>query len=238
MTFSFVRLPLLALFALILNGPAYATADGPDFFRVSGVATTDILNMRAGPSTEHTVVGRIPAEANGVMNFGCVGGLSFDAWQTASDEERAAAAKTRWCLVGYDRTIGWSAGWFLTEGSAPDALDAGARQSTLAGSEWQLRDLAGTPAMAEAWVNFSSDGTAFGDSGCNRFNGSYTVEPGQNLMGPTAMTRRACIGDQAETETAFMMALSKANRVVATHLLLALFEDDRLLATLTRRDPD
>ena len=140
--------------------------------------------------------------------------------------------------MGYDRVIGWSAGWFLVEGNGPDALRAGDRLGDLAGSEWQLRDIGGTPVQAEAWVNFTSDGTAFGNSGCNQFNGVYKIQSDEPLMGPTAMTRRACVGDAAETETAFMRALGSANRVVATHLLLALFKDETLLATLTRRDAD
>ena len=67
----FVVLPALLL------GPALAlaVADGPDFYRLVDVAADDVLNIRAGPGTEHPIVGAIPANADGIANIGCVGGL-------------------------------------------------------------------------------------------------------------------------------------------------------------------
>lgn len=218
---------------------AHATADGPDHLRVTGISGGSVLNMRSAPSADATVINRIPADTNGVVSFGCIGGISQADWAAATDAERAASQQTRWCLVGYDRAIGWSAGWFLSEGNDPDTLNAGDRLRGLAGSEWLLRDFAGNPAKAEAWVQFDQDGTAFGDSGCNRFTGSYEATPDQLSFGPLAMTRRACPGPETDTETAFMAALGKTQRIAATELLMSLFdEDDTLLATLTRRDGD
>ncbi len=218
---------------------ALATADGPDHLRVSDVAKESALNMRSAPSSDAPVVGRIPAGTDGLLSFGCVGGLSQSEWQTATDDERAAAEKTRWCLVGHDRTIAWSAGWFLSEGSEPDAVNAGDRLTDLAGSEWLLRDLAGEPAQAEAWIRFKQDGAALGNSGCNRFNGSYEASPVRLSFGPIAMTRRACPGPESDTEFAFMGALDKARRIAATRLVLSLFdEENALLATLMRRDAE
>lgn len=44
-----------------LAGPAAATADGPDFYRVVDVAADDMLNLRRGPGTRHeTIVGLPP----------------------------------------------------------------------------------------------------------------------------------------------------------------------------------
>ncbi len=218
---------------------AQATADGPDHLRVSGIAKGSALNMRTAPSTDAPVVGRIPAGTDGLLSFGCVGGLSPSEWQTATDDERAAAKRTRWCLVGHDRTIAWSAGWFLSEGSEPDKLNTGNRLTDLAGSEWLLRDLVGEPAQAEAWIHFEQDGTVFGNSGCNRFSGSYDSPPGRLSFGPIAMTRRACLGPESDTEFAFMGALDKTRRIAATQLVLSLFdEENALLATLTRRDAE
>ena len=229
----------LACTLTVIAGAASATADGPDFLRVTGVGQGNILNMRTQPSVDGALVGRIPAGTDGVISFGCVGGVSAEDWQSATEAEREIARETRWCLVGYDRVIGWSAGWFLSEGRGPDTFNGGDKLTDLAGSEWLLRDFAGDPAQAEAWVQFTSDGTAFGDSGCNRFTGSYTATPGGLALGPLAMTKRACPGPQSETETAFMIALGQTQRVAATHLVLSLFDaDNRLLATLTRRDVD
>ena len=39
---------LIGIMAIVANaGLAWATADGPDFWRVTGVAANDVLNMRA-----------------------------------------------------------------------------------------------------------------------------------------------------------------------------------------------
>lgn len=218
---------------------AKATADGPDHLRVSGIAKESVLNMRSAPSTDAPVVGRTPSGTDGLLSFGCVGVLSQSEWQTATNDERAAAKKSRWCLVGHNRTIAWSAGWFLSEGSEPDTMNAGDRLTDLAGSEWLLRDLAGEPAQAEAWIRFEQDGTALGNSGCNRFNGSYEAPPDRLSFGPIAMTRRACLGPESDTEFAFMRALEKTHSIAATHLVLSLFdEENALLATLTRRDAE
>lgn len=231
-------LPLVCIFgmgALV----AHATADGPDHYQVSGVMPGDVLNTRTGPSAQSAIVGQIPPDTDGLLSFGCVGGLSFDAWQSAGAEERAAGLKTRWCLVGYDRVIGWSAGWYLSEGGDPDAMNAGARRMDVAGTEWLLRDLAGVPAQAEAWLRFDGDGSAFGDSGCNRFSGPYQASPERLSFGALAMTKRACMGPKGEMEGAFMAALARTHRVAATDRVLALLDsDNRLMATLTRRDAD
>ena len=40
--------------------PAAATADGPDFFQVTGVAATDTLNIREAPDPHATKIGENP----------------------------------------------------------------------------------------------------------------------------------------------------------------------------------
>lgn len=49
-----------ALFALSPL-PAFATADGPDYYRVVGIASDDMLNLRRGPSTSYEVIVGLPA---------------------------------------------------------------------------------------------------------------------------------------------------------------------------------
>lgn len=52
---------LLALAMAFQAAPALATADGPDFYRVVGVASDDMLNLRRGPGTNYeTIVGLPP----------------------------------------------------------------------------------------------------------------------------------------------------------------------------------
>ena len=43
---------------------------GPDYWAVAGLTPGDTLNLRAGPSTGHAVLGRLP-EGTGLRNFGC-----------------------------------------------------------------------------------------------------------------------------------------------------------------------
>ena len=236
---SLLRSSLIGFLSMLSTTMVHATADGPDVYQVTGVAADDVLNMRASPSASGDIVGTIPPETDGIMAFDCVGGLSFDAWEQASEAEREAARKTRWCLVGHDRVVGWAAAWFLTEGAGPDSFRGGSRLGDLAGSEWLLKDAAGNPAGAEAWIAFKSDGMLVGNSGCNNFNGSYSGGTGSISLGPIAMTRRACMGSEDETERAFMQVLNSASKVAATHLVLAILDADNvLLATLTRRDAD
>jgi uncharacterized protein YraI len=99
---------LLILLPALLLSPALALAeaDGPDFYRLAGVTANNVLNIRSGPGAEHPIIGAIPADADGIANFGCVGGLDIDQWASATAEERAAARNLRWCRVGYDRMIG------------------------------------------------------------------------------------------------------------------------------------
>lgn len=102
---------------------AIADASGPDFFRVTGVAADDVLNIREAPDAGSAKIGEIPPDGDGVRNLGCQGGLSFAEWQAASEAERQAAARSRWCRINYQGVEGWVAGRFLAEGArrAPEA---------------------------------------------------------------------------------------------------------------------
>ncbi len=231
----FGALPIL----LLGSAQALAEADGPDFYRVVDVAADDVLNIRAGPAAGHKIVGTIPSETDGIANFGCVGGLSLAEWETATAEERTASRDRRWCRVGYDRIIGWSAGRYLAEGTGPDTFRSGGRLGSLAGSEWQVRDFAGEAVQGEAWIAFKVDGKAIGHGGCNRFNTGYTESPGNIEVGPLAMTRMACPPALTEFEAVFVEALAAVGGMIANHLVLALFDaDGLLLVTLMRRDAE
>ena len=229
---------LLALLCS-MSGGAFATADGPERYRVVDVGARSALNLRARPDTGGAVIGRIPAEADGIANFGCIGGLTLAEYEAASAAERAAARKTRWCKVGYDRSIGWAAGWHLAEGGSEDGFRGGAALAGLAGSEWLLRDFAGQAVQAEAWIAFKADGIVSGLGGCNQFNGGYTEGTGSLRFGLLAATTMACPEPQSSVETALFKALDATREIVATESLLAFFDDEgALLATLTRRDAD
>jgi len=231
-----IRRALSAIVLTALAAPALAEADGPDHFRVLGEGP---VALRAGPDEGIPAIAEIPPGADGIVNFGCIGGLSLAEWQDASDAERTAGTETRWCKVGHGEVIGWAHGPRLGEGGDTGDFAGHGHLASLAGSEWAFRDFVGAPAEAEAWIAFGADGAAHGDSGCNAFRGSYEASLGRLSLGPIAMTRKLCHGAEGATETAAMAALEATHGAAASHALLALFaENGDLLATLTRRDAD
>lgn len=110
---------LLAGLFVASAGPVRAEADGPDFFRVVGVAANDVLNIRAEPSSRSARIGAVPHDGNGLRNLGCRGGLTFEQFNAATPAEREAGRKTRWCRIEYRGITGWVAGWYLGEGNRP-----------------------------------------------------------------------------------------------------------------------
>ena len=110
---------LVLLLAVCVVKGAIADASGPDFFRVTGVAADDVLNIRQAPDAESAKIGEIPPDGDGIRNLGCQGGLGIAEWQAASEAERETAARSRWCRINYQGIEGWVAGRFLAEGTRP-----------------------------------------------------------------------------------------------------------------------
>ncbi len=243
MTFHFlprlhVVIAVSALLALA-GGDALSEASGPDFYRVTDVAPDDTLNMRLGPSTEYPVIAELPHTADGVANLGCTGGLSLEEWSEASEEERRASKDSRWCLVGYDRTVGWAAGRFLGEGASPDQFRAGAPINGLQGSEWRATWLADERLDHEVTVAFKSGGEVIGNAGCNMFKGTYTEERGLVDIGPLATTRKACPADLMDAEDTFLRGLQNTTSRKARHLVLVLLDAQSVIvAQFARTDWD
>jgi membrane-bound inhibitor of C-type lysozyme len=100
---------------------AFAQAEGPDYFRITGLKKDDRVNVRRAPNVDAKIVGKIPKETDGVKNLGCKGGLTPKQWAKASEAKKKAAARERWCEVEYDGVRGWVSGRLLAEGSAPQA---------------------------------------------------------------------------------------------------------------------
>jgi heat shock protein HslJ len=169
-----------------------AEADGPDYFRVTGVAENDVLNIREAPEAGAAKLGGIPWNGDGIRNLGCQGGLSFAEWEAATEAERRAAAQTRWCRVSYGGIEGWAAGWFLAEGAYPAAETAGSGSPSM----WRFGAVDGEPAIGDTEITFGPDGSISGTTGCNRFNGrGEMVEGALVIAGPLATTRMACPGE-------------------------------------------
>ncbi|MGI9385532.1 MAG: caspase family protein [Methyloligellaceae bacterium] len=70
-------------------------------FRVINVALGDVLNMRAGASTTHPIVSRIPPQARGITALGA----------------KAQVGRSIWWQIDYGGAVGWVNSRFL----APDA---------------------------------------------------------------------------------------------------------------------
>lgn len=59
-----LRVFLLLSFTLV-SGAAFAEADGPDSWRVTGVSSNDTLSVRAGPAVSYPRIGRLAHNARG-----------------------------------------------------------------------------------------------------------------------------------------------------------------------------
>lgn len=71
-------------------------------------------------------------------------------------------------------------------------------------------------------VSFTKTGQVYGDSGCNRFTGGYTVKGSQIFIGPLAATLMACPDAQMTAETQFLTALQSATNFRQTPKALRL----------------
>ncbi|MFO1147270.1 MAG: META domain-containing protein [Alsobacter sp.] len=84
---------------------------------------------------------------------------------------------------------------FLTLAGRPYEGCGGDPASLLAGRDWTLASLAGTPVASDgrpASLAFTADGQVSGSSGCNRFTGRFTLTGETLSFGPLAATRMAC----------------------------------------------
>lgn len=88
---------------------AWATADGPDCWSVSGVARNDVLNIRARPDARSPIVGTIPPTAGILENR-----------NDSSDSDVEPRAHPNWCKIRYKKITGWVACRFL---EIPDSCE-------------------------------------------------------------------------------------------------------------------
>jgi len=114
-----LSLLLLMMMALCLQVEGWATADGPDYYQVTGVADTDRLVIRAQASPKARAVGLIPNGSQCLRNLGCQGGLTYQEFTTLTEKEKAKrqAAHPRWCRIEYQGVRGWVNARYLREGN-------------------------------------------------------------------------------------------------------------------------
>ncbi len=72
-------------------------------------------------------------------------------------------------------------------------------------------------------LTFDSDGSVYGDSGCNRFTGGYTIKGDRIKIGPLASTLKACPEPIMGAEMAFLTTLQSAKTFAATDTRLKLY---------------
>lgn len=120
-----MRSTLQHLFTLLIlalgAGRVAAEADGPDFYRATGVPRGDVLNLRSAPDPRAAKLGAIPPDGICIRNLGCRGGLTYQEATTLGKSEQARRLKQhpRWCRVEYQGVTGWVAGRYLAEGACP-----------------------------------------------------------------------------------------------------------------------
>jgi len=115
-----MRSTILATAALLLTaGTALATANGPDFFDVQGVAATDVLFLRADPNPKARQTGYVEHDAKAVPNLGCV---TIYNGRIQPDSDMPIQGASRWCKIQWGLSVGWANARFLKEGNAPSRV--------------------------------------------------------------------------------------------------------------------
>jgi heat shock protein HslJ len=71
-------------------------------------------------------------------------------------------------------------------------------------------------------VTLTKDGKVFGDGGCNRFIGGYTIKGSQIFVGPLASTMMACPDAQMRAEATLFKGLQETTGFTATPRTLKL----------------
>ena len=235
-----MRQILACLVILLAPTLAHATADGPDHWAVKGVASDDVLNIRAGPHYKTALLGTIPHDGDGLQNIDCVGGMTINEWFEATEAEREADRKKRWCLIGYGDVVGWVAAWYLEEGSEDSAFNGGDWYIKLAGSKWRLRDIAGdvVPEYIPLTLRFPDAGGVKGFDACDRFEAKPLYAPGRIVFeNIERQTINKCLPERREVSKVFNRAIRATERYFASEQILVLFDEGyRVLATFRRRD--
>jgi hypothetical protein len=112
------RFALAALFAALAS-PVLATADGPDAWRVIGVAPDDVLNVRVGPGTDYFVITALPHNARGLQVGTCTPTVTQAQYFALSPQmQQRLNGYSAWCVVIWGgQQLGWVNRRFLAEDS-------------------------------------------------------------------------------------------------------------------------
>ena len=121
------------------------------------------------------------------------------------------ARHLRWLSLAL---LGCASGPSTNPNPAPVTTTPGA--AYFLGSEWGLTSLGGTPINQDAvpTLAFAEAGKVSGNASCNRFTGPVELGDGTIRVGTLATTRMACAPEIAPQESAYLVALQNAERVV------------------------
>ena len=113
---------------------------------------------------------------------------------------------------------------------------AAAPKSELVGS-WTVEFIGERPVIhrSPAYIQFTEDGRAAGNSSCNRFSASYTLSETQLSFGQAASTRMACQEALMEEEQRFLDALARVAQVQLENGILELTDADGTLVLKASR---
>ena len=107
------------------------------------------------------------------------------------------------------------AGILMATAAPAMAGDAAPSHGSVVG-DWKTRTLG-----VQQTVTFDAKGKVYGDAGCNRFTGGYTITGDRIKIGPLASTMMYCEG-KMDAEAAFLKKLQASTSFHATDMALTL----------------
>ncbi|MCK9515346.1 MAG: hypothetical protein WCZ18_10345 [Ottowia sp.] len=130
----------------LLAASAWADLEGqgPDAWRVSGVAADDVLKARMGPGTDYAVIATFAPGERGLQQVTCVPLVPQATWMQMTQSQRSALPQP-WCLVrskGSGRS-GWVARRYPERDAA--AASGGANTAASAPHVQEAAKPCGTP---------------------------------------------------------------------------------------------
>ena len=113
--------------------------------------------------------------------------------------------------------------------------------AALAHTVWQVEEIAGQPVTDKAGteLRFESSGRVSGNTGCNTFTGSATIDAPRMTISPLATTRRACEPELMAQEQRFLNAVGavRSFSIDQAGLLRLIAADGNPLMRLSRASP-
>ncbi len=145
---KFSRLLATLILTLLPSGffQAFADADGPDSWRVTKVPKTDVLNLRAAPSSSSKILYKIPYNARGIV---AIGRLADEKGNVIVDSDGAVAkapGRPVWREVNFNGHNGWVHMKYLAEDSESSVSTAEVSEAAFHSNH--TKSYAGLPADA------------------------------------------------------------------------------------------